>query len=61
MKFTSPRSSRRVSKIGHAALAFALSAGTMNAAVANVNLASAPVFLKESVDPNLVFVFDDSG
>lgn len=61
MKITSPRFSRRASKIGHAALAFALSAGTMNAAVANVNLASAPVFLKESVDPNLVFVFDDSG
>ncbi|MBX2881975.1 MAG: hypothetical protein KTR32_18650 [Granulosicoccus sp.] len=52
---------RSVQKTGHALLALALSTATFQSALANVNLASAPVFLKESVDPNLMFVFDDSG
>jgi type IV pilus assembly protein PilY1 len=34
---------------------------TSQAAYGQVNLASVPLFLKESVDPNLMFVFDDSG
>lgn len=34
---------------------------TFQSAVAAVNLAATPVFLKESVDPNLMFIFDDSG
>ncbi|MAM86104.1 pilus assembly protein [Marinobacter sp. UBA2678] len=34
---------------------------TSQAAYGQVNLASVPLFLKESVDPNMMFVFDDSG
>ena len=34
---------------------------TSQAAYGQVNLSSVPLFLKESVDPNLMFVFDDSG
>ncbi|WP_138441951.1 pilus assembly protein [Marinobacter alexandrii] len=52
---------RSVQNAGHALLALALSTATFQSALANVNLASAPVFLKESVDPNLLFIFDDSG
>ena len=33
----------------------------MQSAMAQVNLAQVPLFLKESVDSNLVFVYDDSG
>lgn len=42
-----------------ASLAFSLA--TTQAAFAQVNISSVPLFLKESVDPNLMFVFDDSG
>lgn len=42
-----------------ASLVFSLC--TTQSALANVNLAQVPLFLKESVDPNLLFVFDDSG
>ncbi|PAV24415.1 hypothetical protein CF392_16415, partial [Tamilnaduibacter salinus] len=42
-------------------LGFLLSLGTAQSAFSQVNLSSAPLFLKESVDPNLMFVFDDSG
>mgnify|MGYP005846060767 CR=1 FL=1 len=45
----------------HAVAALALSLSTFQSALANVNLATAPVFLKESVDPNLMFIYDDSG
>lgn len=34
---------------------------TVQSAMAQVNIAQVPLFLKQSVDPNLVFVFDDSG
>ena len=44
----------------HAVAAMALSLVTFQSALANVNLATAPVFLKESVDPNLMFIYDDS-
>lgn len=57
-KFTQKRS---VQQAGHALMALALSATTFQSALANVNLASAPVFLKESTDPNLMFIYDDSG
>jgi type IV pilus assembly protein PilY1 len=33
----------------------------MQSALAQVNLSQVPLFLKESVDSNLVFIFDDSG
>lgn len=52
---------KAVQNAGHALLALALSTATFQSALANVNLATAPVFLKESVDPNLLFIFDDSG
>ena len=42
-----------------AALLFTIA--TSQAAYGQVNLASVPLFLKESVDPNLMFIFDDSG
>jgi type IV pilus assembly protein PilY1 len=42
-----------------ASLVFSLA--TTQAAFAQVNISSVPLFLKESVDPNLMFVFDDSG
>ena len=42
-----------------ASLAFSLA--TAQAAFAQINVSSVPLFLKESVDPNLMFVFDDSG
>lgn len=54
-------SSKAAQKAGHGLLALVLSTATFDAALANVNLATAPVFLKESVDPNLLFIFDDSG
>jgi len=38
-----------------------LTIATSQAAYGQVNLASVPLFLKESVDPNMMFVFDDSG
>lgn len=38
-----------------------MSVATLQSATAAVNLADTPVFLKESVDPNLLFIFDDSG
>ena len=57
------RSGKRkyISRTLVAAVSCMLSLATFQSALANVNLASVPVFLKESVDPNLVFVFDDSG
>ena len=53
--------SKPAQRAGHALLAFALSTATFQSAMADVNLATAPIFLKESVDPNLLFIFDDSG
>jgi type IV pilus assembly protein PilY1 len=44
----------------HTVAAMTLSLVTFQSALANVNLATAPVFLKESVDPNLMFIYDDS-
>lgn len=34
---------------------------TSQAAYGQVNLSTVPIFLKESVDPNMMFIFDDSG
>ncbi|MDF0751174.1 PilC/PilY family type IV pilus protein [Marinobacter sp. 71-i] len=42
-------------------VSFVLSICTVQSAVAQVNLAQVPLFLKESVDSNLVFIYDDSG
>lgn len=56
-----PVRSRAAKKAGHALVALVLSTATFQSAIANVNLATAPIFLKESVDPNLLFIFDDSG
>lgn len=53
--------SRRLQQTLHSLAALALSLGTFQSAIANVNLATAPVFLKESVDQNLMFIYDDSG
>ncbi|MFC6686015.1 hypothetical protein ACFQGA_17145 [Marinobacter koreensis] len=51
----------KMSKLAAFTVGLALSLGTSQAAFAQVNIASVPLFLKESVDPNLMFVFDDSG
>lgn len=51
----------RVSRLYTFAASLAFSLATTQAAFAQVNLASVPLFLKESVDPNMVFIFDDSG
>jgi type IV pilus assembly protein PilY1 len=56
-KFKKPQLSRLSTFI--ASLVFSLA--TTQSAFAQVNLSSVPLFLKESVDPNLMFVFDDSG
>lgn len=51
----------RLSKCTAFTISLVFSLATCESALARVNLSSAPLFLKESVDPNLVFVFDDSG
>ncbi|WP_323751918.1 pilus assembly protein [Marinobacter sp.] len=61
MKHTKPAFLRPLGRLNHVLLAMTLSFATFEAALANVNMASAPVFLKESVDPNLMFIYDDSG
>ena len=50
-----------LSRLSTFAASLLFSLATTQAAFAQVNLASVPLFLKESVDPNLMFVFDDSG
>lgn len=50
-----------LSRLSAFAASLAFSLATTQAAFAQVNLSSVPLFLKESVDPNLMFVFDDSG
>ena len=49
------------SKLGIFSASLVFSICTMQSAMAQVNLAQVPLFLKESVDSNLVFVYDDSG
>ena len=49
------------SKLGIFSASLLFSICTMQSAMAQVNLAQVPLFLKESVDSNLVFVYDDSG
>ncbi|WP_179397267.1 pilus assembly protein [Marinobacter sp. ANT_B65] len=53
--------SSRFTKFGTFAASLVLSLCTVQSALAQVNLSQVPLFLKESVDSNLVFVFDDSG
>jgi type IV pilus assembly protein PilY1 len=57
------RSGKRkyISRTLVAAVSCMLSLATFQSALAAVNLANTPVFLKASVDPNLMFIFDDSG
>lgn len=56
----SPKRSRHTKLITFGA-SLVFSIGTVQSAMAQVNLAQVPLFLKESVDSNLVFVYDDSG
>ena len=51
----------RYSKLSVFSTSLVFSICTMQSAMAQVNLAQVPLFLKESVDSNLVFVYDDSG
>ncbi|WP_041654569.1 pilus assembly protein [Marinobacter nauticus] len=53
--------SRKLSKLTTFGVSAAFSILTAQSAIAQVNLSQVPLFLKESVDPNLVFIFDDSG
>ena len=53
--------SRKLSKLITFGVSAAFSILTAQSAIAQVNLSQVPLFLKESVDPNLVFIFDDSG
>ncbi|SNB57583.1 type IV pilus assembly protein PilY1 [Marinobacter sp. es.042] len=55
------RKNIHLSRLSTFAASLLFSLATTQAAFAQVNLASVPLFLKESVDPNLMFVFDDSG
>ncbi|MGB1478955.1 MAG: pilus assembly protein [Marinobacter salsuginis] len=55
------RKNPHLSRLSTFAASLLFSLATTQAAFAQVNLASVPLFLKESVDPNLMFVFDDSG
>ncbi len=62
---TSRAFSRRLKTIvSTAALAFTLGAPSVHAqsvATGLLNLSRAPLFLNQSVDPNIIFTFDDSG
>ncbi|PFG51778.1 type IV pilus assembly protein PilY1 [Marinobacter sp. LV10R520-4] len=51
----------RVNKLTTFGASLLLSMCTMQSALAQVNIAQIPLFLKTSVDSNLVFIFDDSG
>ncbi|MDI9246783.1 PilC/PilY family type IV pilus protein [Marinobacter sp. CHS3-4] len=51
----------KVNKLTTFGASLFLSVCTVQSALAQVNLSQVPLFLKESVDSNLVFVFDDSG
>jgi type IV pilus assembly protein PilY1 len=46
---------------GSAAIGLCASFGGHSAAVAQVNAANVPLFLSSSVDPNIMFILDDSG
>ena len=50
--------SRKLSKLTTFGVSAAFSILTAQSAIAQVNLSQVPLFLKESVDPNLVFIFD---
>ena len=56
-----PHTRSRVSKLTTFGASLLLSMCTMQSAMAQVDIAQVPLFLKESVDSNLVFIFDDSG
>lgn len=51
----------RFTKLGTFAASLMLTICTAQSALAQVNIAQVPLFLKESVDSNLVFIYDDSG
>ncbi len=55
------RNRSRFTKLSTFGASLVLSLCTMQSALAQVNLSQVPLFLKESVDSNLVFIFDDSG
>jgi len=59
-KYESPSQSR-FTKLGTFAASLMLTICTTQSAMAQVNIAQVPLFLKESVDSNLVFIYDDSG
>jgi type IV pilus assembly protein PilY1 len=48
-------------RLRHFAAAFAFSALTFGSAQASVNIANAPLFTTTNVEPNIMFVIDDSG
>lgn len=48
-------------RLCHFAAAFAFSALTFGSAQASVNIANAPLFITTNVEPNIMFVIDDSG
>ena len=60
--FTKQRFNRpMITKLNTFGSSLLLSIFTAQSAMAQVNIAQVPLFLKESVDSNLVFIFDDSG
>lgn len=63
MKTVNKESRKRsyFNKLGTFGVSLVLSICTVQSALAQVNLTQVPLFLKESVDPNLVFIYDDSG
>lgn len=58
---TKARTRSYFKKLGTFGASLVLSICTVQSALAQVNLAQVPLFLKESVDSNLVFIYDDSG